>query len=209
MSFLDTTSQNLKQWIFGKQNERMEFIMDSYFKLSPEQRSGTLIGMGVFGILVLFGLIIIYISMLSSLQQQLDKAYFRASQLRDISLEFMATKQKFNDLQQKLNTANQAGSILTFLEGKTREMGIQGVFPSQIPMTEFPPSHPLSKGYSQAKLDYKASNLSLKKIIELVIAVENSPQMYKVSSLNIKGTYQNKVFFDAALEIEGLALKNK
>jgi len=49
----------------------------------------------------------------------------------------------------------------------------------------------------------------LKKIIELVIAVENSPQMYKVSSLNIKGTYQNKVFFDAALEIEGLALKNK
>jgi len=59
MSLLDTTSQNLKQWIFGKQNERMEFIMDSYFKLSPEQRSGTLIGMGAFGVLVLFGLSII------------------------------------------------------------------------------------------------------------------------------------------------------
>ena len=51
-SIFNRSVDEIKKRILGENNENIEFIMDSFYKLSPSQQSGALLG--VFGVLVAF-----------------------------------------------------------------------------------------------------------------------------------------------------------
>jgi len=200
----------LKAAIFGKQNERLEYLMDSYFKLSAEMRTGVIAGLFFTCFLTFLGVIVLYISALNSLQKNLDNAFQMANTLRDTSLSYLANKQKFKELEEKLTNAGHGGSMVSVLESKTKSLNLTTAgFPPQVPVTDFPSSHPLAEKFQSAKVEFRVSNISLKKIMDLVIAVESTDNMFKVSSLKIKGLYQNKLYFDVVLEVEGAVSKSK
>lgn len=194
--------------IFGRQNERIEFLMDSYFKLTPEWRSAVLVG-GVFAsALSVMGIVALYLAALGGLQERLDQAFEATNQLKSYKHSYAITKQKFSDLEQKLEAANQNLVLISVLETKAKELGLAASnFPPQLPTTELPPNNPLSNTYQSAKVEFRVSNVSLKKIVEFVIAIENLPHMLRVSSLKIKALYQNKLYFDATFEVEGIVKK--
>lgn len=194
--------------IFGRQNERIEFLMDSYFKLTPEWRSAVLVG-GVFASAVgLLGIIAIYIAALNGLQGRLDQAFEATNQIKQYKHSYAVTRAKFNDLEQKLEQANQNLVLISVLETKAKELGLEASsFPPQLPTTELAANNPLSAKYQNAKVEFRVSNVSLKKIVDFVIAIENLPHMLHVTSLKIKGLYQNKLYFDATFEVEGLVKK--
>ncbi len=77
----------------------------------------------------------------------------------------------------------------------------------QLPTTELPSFNPLAEKFQNAKVEFRLSNASLKKIVDYVLAIENAPHMLKVTSLKIKALYQNKLYFDATLEVEGIVSK--
>lgn len=194
--------------IFGRQNERLEYLMDSYFKLTPEWRSAVLVG-GVFiSVLSFFGILALYLAALGGLQTRLDQAFQATNELKDFRHTYSITKQKFGDLEQRLETANEGLVLISVLETKAKELGLTtSGFPPQLPTSELPAGNPLSAKYQSAKVEFRVSNVSLKKIVEFVVAIENLPHMLRVSSLKIKGLYQNKLFFDATFEVEGIVKK--
>lgn len=207
--------RNMGQWIvpirqlmFGKQNERIEFVMDSYYKLSPEARTGVIAG-GIFvsGILLIF-IVSMYVFSLGMLQDRLEGAFEATNQLRDAKTIYTSTKKKFEALEERLNTANQNLSIISVLETKAKDLGLQTRgFPPQVPTTELAESNPLAKRYQNAKVEFKVQNASLRKIMDYVMAIETLPNMLRVTSLRIKALYQNKLYFDATLEVEGTVQK--
>lgn len=194
--------------LLGRQNERIEFLMDSYLKLTPEWRSAVLVG-GIFlSILSLIGIISIYLAALGGLQGRLDQAFEATNQIKELRNSYLVTKQKFTDFESKLETANQGLVLISVIETKAKELGLSASgFAPQPTTTDLPPNNPLNTKYQNAKVEFRISNVSLKKIVEFVIAVENLPHMLRVSSLKIKALYQNKLFFDATFEVEGLVAK--
>lgn len=198
----------LRAAAFGNQNERIEFLMDSYFKLTPEWRSAVIVGGAFGGFLVVALTISLYIAALGSLQSNLDQAFEATNQIKNLKNSYMVTKQKFNDLESKLEAANENLMLVSALETKAKELGLNASsFPPQLPITDLPGNNPLSTKYQSAKFEFRVSNASLKKIVEFVVAIENMPHMLHVTSLKIKGLYQNKLFFDAAIEVEGTVTK--
>lgn len=211
----EATQKSWSQWLlplrsalFGRQNERIEFVMDSYFKLPPEGRTAVLVGGFLLSVLALVGLVGVYVAALGSLQARLDQAFEATNKLREANHSYQITKQKFSDLEQKLQAANQGLVLISVLEQKAKELGLAtNGFPPQLPTTDLPANNPLADKYQNAKVEFRVSNASLKKIIDYVIAIESTPHMLHVSSLKIKALYQNKLYFDATLEVEGTVAK--
>lgn len=200
----------LKNAFFGKQNQRLEFLMDSYFKLSTEGRTAVFFGGIALGLLTLVAIIVTYIFALGMLQKQLDDAFAAANKLRDLGSNYLSVKAQFNELEQKISSANQNLVMISLLEQKAKDLGLStNGFPPQLPVTDFPASNPLSEKYQAAKVEFRVSNISIKKILDFVVAVETSPHMLRVSSLKIKGLYQNKMYFDSTFEVEGTVTKKQ
>jgi hypothetical protein len=49
--------------------------------------------------------------------------------------------------------------------------------------------------------------VSLKRVIDFVVAIESDDKLLRVSDLRVKGLYQNKLFFDATFAVDGIELK--
>jgi Tfp pilus assembly protein PilO len=198
----------IRNLILGRQNERIEFLMDSYFKLPPEGRTAVIVGSVVLSIIGIIGVIAVYISALGSLQEKLDQSFAATNRLRELQQSYAIVDSSFKSLERQISAANEGLVLISVLEQKAKELGLStSGFPPQLPRTELPASNPLSKSYQNSSVEFRVSNASLKKIIELVTAIEATPHMLRVSSLRIRALYQNKLYFDANIEVEGTVTK--
>lgn len=198
----------IKNLILGRQNERIEFLMDSYFKLSPEGRTAAIVGSAIFGFFSVIGVIALYIGALSALQNRLDQAFVATNKLRELQQSYAVVDSSFSSLEKQITAANEGLVLISVLEQKSKELGLTASgFPPQLPRIDLAATNPLSKSFQNSKVEFRLSNAPLKKIIEYVTVIESTPHMLRVSSLRIRALYQNKLFFDANIEVEGIVNK--
>lgn len=205
---LSALTTPLRHIILGRQNERIEFLMDSYFKLSPEGRTAVIVGGILASILFVILVIATYIMALGGLQTRLDEAFAATNKLRELQQTHAIVDASFKSLEQQINAANEGLAVIPVLEQKANELGLTASgFPPQLPQTDLPATNPLSKTFQNAKVEFRLANAPLKKIIDLVVAIESTPHLLRVTSLRIRALYQNKLYFDANLEVEGVVTK--
>jgi len=201
----------VRELIFGKQNERIEYFMDSYFKLPSEGRTAVIAGAFIFAGLVVFTFIGLYLSALSSLQAKLDGSFQAMNKLRAKQVEYAVTKKKFDELDRRIGNVTGSLQILSLLEDKAKSLDLQisGNTKTDKGSNEkdFIRGTPLADKYKSTRSEFRVSNVSLKKIIDLVVAIESDDKMLRVSDLRIKGLYQNKLFFDATFAVDGIEPK--
>lgn len=201
----------LREVVFGKQNERIEYFMDSYFKLPPEGRTVVVAGAFLLAGLVVFCFIAIYLSALSSLQSRLDYSFQAINKLRTKQVDYAVTKRKFDDLDKRIANVTGSLQILSVLEekAKTLELQISGNTKTDKSAgdKDFIRGTLLADKYKSTRSEFRVSNVSLKKIIDLVVAIESDDKLLRVSDLKIKGLYQNKLFFDASFAVDGIEPK--
>lgn len=198
----------IRNLILGRQNERIEFLMDSYFKLSPEGRTTVLVGGILGGVVFVIAVIALYVMALGNLQNKLDQAFSSTNKLRELQQSYAIADAAYTSLERQVTAANEGLVLISVLEQKSKELGLTASgFPPQLPRTDLAANNPLSKNFQSAKVEFRLSNSPLKKIIELVTAIESTPHLLRVTSLRIRALYQNKLYFDANLEVEGIVSK--
>ena len=201
----------VREIVFGKQNERIEYFMDSYFKLPPEGRTAAIASGIVLAALIVLAFVGIYISALNSLQSRLDEAFWAVNTLRDKQVEFAVIKKKYDELDKRLSNVTQSYQTLSLLEEKAKSKGLQisGNNKSEKPSNEedFIKSSLLKENYKSMRSEFRISNVSLQKIIDFVVDIESDNKLLRVTDLRIKGLYQNKLYFDAMFAVDGLEMK--
>ncbi|MFZ9519850.1 MAG: hypothetical protein ACO3A4_05175 [Silvanigrellaceae bacterium] len=215
---IEQTSDSIPRWllpvrefIFGKQNERIEYFMDSYFKLPSEGRTAVVAGAFLLAGLTVFGFIALYLSALSSLQMRLDQSFQAVNKLRAKQVEFAVNKRKFDELDRRISNVTSSLQILSLLEEKAKSLDLQisGNTKTDKASSEkdFIKGTLLAEKYKSTRSEFRVSNVSLKKIIDFVVAIESDDKMLRVSDLRIKGLYQNKIYFDATFAVDGIEPK--
>jgi hypothetical protein len=201
----------VREVIFGKQNERIEYFMDSYFKLPPEGRTAVVAGGILFAILLVIGFIGIYLSALNGLQSRLDESFQAVNKLRAKQVDYAITKKKFDELDRRISNVTQSLQILSLLEEKAKslELQISGNNKTDKASSEkdFIKGTLLADKYKATRSEFRVSNVSLKRVIDFVVAIESDDKLLRVSDLRVKGLYQNKLFFDATFAVDGIELK--
>lgn len=203
---LDKLMAPLRTLVFGRQNERLEYVMDSFLKFTPEQRALAIVG-GIGGFLLLILMIVwMYFSASATLQRELDAAFTATNRLVEVQSSFAMSRQRFSELEGALQV-NQDLSLITLIESKAKEMSVSvSDFPSQQEISV--PAAPLNasalKNYRIAKIRFSINRAGLKKIVEFIVALESLPNKLKVAGLTIKRGFTDKLYLDANVEVEAV-----
>lgn len=194
----------LRAAVFGRQNERLEYLADTFFKLSPEARAGIVIG-GIGGFFILIvSLILLYVAGLEALQSELDSAYSSINRLRQMEATYTVSKAKFRNLEERFRSSNEGLSLVTIIEEKGKELGIKTSFPSGQRDSSMGTTlrDSAMKDYRVAQVSFTVENVGLKKIIDFLIELERLPNMLHVNSVKLSRGFTNKLYLDAEIEVE-------
>jgi len=187
---------DLKAQIFGENNERLDFLVDSFYKLSAPQRTGVLAGIfaGIGVFMTLFT--IFYFVQINSLRNELSKSFEAIHELRELKTEYARIDATYSRLERDLSSATSEFRVKPFLEKIANEQGvlIEGINEQRL---DLPSDNPLNSNFQETRVDWRLSNISIPKLLTFLVEVEKSGNYVRIYDLTIKGRFGNRLYFDA------------
>ncbi|MBM4252233.1 MAG: hypothetical protein FJ146_09700 [Deltaproteobacteria bacterium] len=191
-----------KRQIFGANNEKLDFLMDSFYKLSPNQRTGVLAGgiVGVFLVVVMiFGL---YFSLVNGLKSDLSQSFAALHELQSKKAMYEQENRNFEKLADTLERKTKQVSLKPFFEKIANEQSVtlEGLSDSQSPL---PADNPLSDRIKEVRVEMRMPNISIPRLLSFLVEVEKSNKYLRVQDLQIRARYGTKLYFDAQSKVRG------
>lgn len=197
------TSLNLvRTRLLGVNNEKLDFVMDSFYKLSPSQRSGVLAG-GV-ALIALFVLlaVLLYFSQVSRLKSDLSNSFAALHELEALKQTYESETANFDRLLAVVGRKTREVRMKPFFEKIGNEQGvtIEGLDEKR---AELPADSPLAGKLAEVRVEMRLPNISVPRLLNFVVEVEKSGNYIRVQDIQIRGKYGTKLFFDAQIKARG------
>jgi hypothetical protein len=214
MSALEDFQEKLKnQWnsltgevrkrFLGANNENLDLLVDSFYKLEPPQRNAVIVG-GVAGlVLVVFGFLALYFAQVSSLNRELNKRFDALYEIRDLKAEYNREDRRFQGLVDAINGGAGSLRVKPFFEKIANEQGVQieGLTETKAAL---PPDNALGERFQEVKVDMRLNNISIPRLLNFILEVEKGSGFIRIQDLQIRARYGTKLFFDAQIKARGL-----
>jgi hypothetical protein len=214
MSALEDFQERLKnQWnsltgevrkrFLGANNENLDLLVDSFYKLEPPQRNAVIVG-GVAGlVLVVFGFLALYFAQVSSLNRELNKRFDALYEIRDLKAEYNREDRRFQGLVEAISGGAGSLRVKPFFEKIANEQGVQieGLTETKAPL---PSDNALGERFQEVKVDMRLNNISIPRLLNFILEVEKGSGFIRIQDLQIRARYGTKLFFDAQIKARGL-----
>ena len=200
-------TKDLSRKVFGANNETLDFLMDSFYKLSPEHRAASIIGAIVGLFFLSIGVLWVYFASVASLDQSLNQSFNALHQLRSLKQQYQYESSRFDRLMQNVQRKTSAIRIRPFFEDKSQAMGIE-LRSLRDTIVALPPDNPLSDRLKYSKLSLTIQKISIPRLMAFITEIEKSNNFITLEDLELKVRFDNKLFFDADLEFRSYSLVN-
>ncbi len=197
-------SAEVRKRLFGANNENLDLLVDSFYKLEPQQRNAVLAGgVGLLGFIV-FGFVALYFAQVSSLNRELNKRFDALYEIRELKADYQREDRRFQALVDAINGGSGATRIKPFFEKVANEQGVQleGLTESK---AQLPAENALSEKFQEVRVDMRLSNISIPRLLNFVVEVEKSGGFIRIQDIQIRARFGTKLFFDATVKAHGLA----
>lgn len=188
--------------MFGANNEKLDFLMDSFYKLSPGQRSGVLGGIvGGIGLFVLMA-VGLYFSQVGRLKDDLSNSFAALHELQTLRGNYETENKNFGKLVDVIEKKTKAVQLKPFFEKIGQDLGvtIEGLNDSKAPL---PADNPLQEKMQEVRVEMRLPNISIPRILAFVVEIEKSGKYLRVQDLQIRGRYGTKLHFDGQAKVRG------
>lgn len=196
---------SIKKKIFGANNERLDFIIDSFSKLEPEQRIAVIVSSLFVGVILVVLMLFLYFSRLNKLESELSYRFDALSRLYVLKQEYQKTFKNYNNFIQyiRANTINL--KLRPFFEEMSKKTGveIQGLNEQRKPI---PPENKLSENIQYIKADMRFPNISIPRLLNFVTEVEKSGNFLSLENIQIRSKYGTRLFFDVQASFRGYSV---
>lgn len=186
--------------VFGSNNERLDFVMDSFHKLSPEHRTMVLAG-GV-GVIALFILaaIALYVSQVNSLSRELDDSFTALHELQAMKAEYQIEDKRYSKLIATVDRKTKNFKVKPFFEKVAKDLGVtmEGLNEEKV---NLPTDNVLSEKVKEIKVTMRFPEISVPRLLNFLIEVEKSDKLFRVWDLQIRSRYGTKLYFSSEAEV--------
>ena len=192
----------LQEKVFGVNNERLEFVMDSFYKLDPMYRNGVMVGLiGCIASLVVTAIFIYYLQV-QTLQEELNATFSALTELKDLKTADATEQARFDKLVDKIRSRTRSLNFKPFFEKLSRQANVpvKSLSDSQ---PEMDPQNPLSERLKEVHVDIRLAKISIPRLLEFLVDIEKANRYLRVQNLKITGIYGNKLFFDVDVLVRG------
>lgn len=193
---------SLRRRLLGANNEKLDFVMDSFYKLSPNQRTGVLAGVVGTVALFVFGAIGLYFSQVSRLKQDLSGSFAALHELRSLRSNYEQESKNYEKLVDAIEKKTRSMSLKPFFEKIANEQGVtlEGLNDQKAPL---PVDNPLSEKIQEVRVEMRLPNISIPHLMSFLVEVEKSNKYLRVQDLQIRGRYGTKLYFDGQAKVRG------
>jgi hypothetical protein len=212
MSEVSQPENNLPQWaksvknfVFGPQNERIEYLIDNFFRLTPESRAALALS-GVVALVVMCCLIVVgYFSILKKFDNYLDESYTALQNLQVLQYQHARSKGSFSQLKNMIDSSTRNFVFITYVDQKSKELGLEATnFPAQPPRTSFPANHPLYGSYQIEDLTFDVTGISLKQLVDYLVILQSVSPFMALKTLRMRSSLQSKSFLDVRVGLQAI-----
>lgn len=192
----------VKKRIFGHNNERLDYLIDSFYKLSPQQQTGVLAGVaGSLFVLVILTFVI-YFSRVSALETQLDQSLSAMQQLRALAQSHSVEDRRYRDLQSLIIRSSNTFKPKPFFESLGNQLSVQ-ITDLRSGTSDIPPDRATAKDFQNVTVDLRMPKVSLPRLLRLLSEVERSDNYLHINSLQIRARYGDRLYFETAAKVHG------
>lgn len=192
----------VKRQIFGANNERLDFFMDSFYKLSSQQRLGVLAGVvGIIGLFV-FSALMLYFAQVARLRNDLNDGFAALHDLKQLRTAYEVENKNYEKLVDTVQRKAKQISLKPFFEKIANDLGvtIEGISDQKVPLAA---DNPLSDKLQEIRVEMRLPNISIPRLLNFVVEIEKSGKYLKVQDLQIRARYGTKLFFDGQIKVRG------
>ena len=197
-----------KKRLLGSNNERLDFVMDSFYKLSPNAQNFALIGVASSVALIVILIFSVYFSQIRVLERELSEGFDAMRQIRTLSSDYNAEKERMDNLMRIIDTKTNTLKPKPFLEEKANQIGValEGLRSEEIDM---PPDSPLAPYFMAVNVDFRIPKVSIPRMLKFFEEIEKSDKGLNVRNLQIRARYGDKLYFDVQARVTGLKAKTR
>ncbi len=199
---LDVGLSELRKRLFGANNEKLDFFIDSFYKLSPNHRTGVVAGM--IGVIALFVLLafILYFAQVANLKNELSNSFRALHDLHSLKASYDIETSNFEKLSDTVERKTKQMSLKPFFEKIANEQGVQleGLNDQKSPL---PADNPLSEKLQEVRVEMRMPNIAIPRLLSFLVEVEKSNKYLRVQDLQIRGRYGTKLYFDGQVKVRG------
>jgi hypothetical protein len=192
----------VRKRLFGANNEKLDFVMDSFYKLSPPQRTGVLAGIvGVIGLFVLSA-IVLYFSQVSRLKSDLSNSFASLHELQALKAAYDVENKNFEKLVDTIDKKTKQVSLKPLFEKIANDLGVtlEGINDQRAPL---PAESPLAEKVQEVRVDMRLPNISIPRLLNFLVEIEKTNKYLRVQELVVRGRYGTKLFFDGTVKVRG------
>lgn len=199
---IQTSLNAVRRRLFGANNEKLDFFMDSFYKLSPNQRTGVLAGIvGCIALMVL-GAVGLYFMQVNRLKSDLSDSFAALHELKALRTAYDQENKNYEKLVETIEKRTKSVSIKPFFEKIANDMGvtIEGLTDQKTPLSA---ENALSEKVQEVRVEMRLPNISVPRLMTFLVEIEKSNKYLRVQDLQIRGRYGTKLFFDAQVKVRG------
>lgn len=193
--------------LFGANNEKLDFWMDSFYKLSPGQRTGVLAGMvGAIAGFVLVA-VALYFSQVNRLKADLSNSFGALHELQSLKAAYEQESKNYEKLVDVIDKKTRSVQLKPFFEKIGQDLGvtIEGLNDQKAPLAA---DNPLSEKVQEVRVDMRLPNISVPRLMAYLVEIEKSDKYLRVQDLQVRGRYGTKLFFDGQVKVRGYDVNN-
>ncbi len=195
----------LRKKIFGANNENIDLLVDTFYKLEPPQRNAV-IGGGVAALgLIVFGFLALYFSQINALNRDLNRRFDALYEIKELKADYLREDKRFQNLSDALGGAGSV-RIKPYFEKIANDQGVQisDISESRAPLSA---DNPLGSKFEEVKADVRLSKISIPRLLNFIIEIEKGEGFVRVQDIDIRAV-GTKLFFEVTLKARGLAAKS-
>jgi len=203
---LNLLLDQLRARVFGANNERLDFLMDSFYKLEPKERVGVLAGVaGAIGFVIVVAFVI-YFSQVGRLKSELNDSFAALHELQELKSDYSIEDARFQRVVEQVQKKTSDLQVKPFFEKVARDTLVQleGLNVQKNPLEA---DNPLGSKMQEVKVkDLRINNTSIPKVLNFLIEIEKANNYIRVQDLEIRGRFGTRLYFDTKLTARGYAV---
>jgi hypothetical protein len=210
ISKINEISQYINKLLFGKQNRRLEYVVEKFYELNLERRALIKTFVVILFCLLFSIIIFIYIKNMNLLEKNLSQAYQALYEIKRLNPIYSSIEENFLKLQDQIKSTNTNLNLIELLKEKSSEMDIEiSDFSNAPSFTNLENSNPFSEQFEIVSINFQVKNISLKKMINYINFLEESKNKLKITELKILSEDEEKLYFNIFLTLEALIPKEE
>lgn len=195
---VSSLSSVLSAKIFGKNNERLDFVLDSFYKLPPEKRTGVLTGVFVLLGFLVVGIFALYFSRVNTLDHSLNDSAIALGEFRAHQIESQDASSDLERLKERIKSKMKSFSIKPFFEKISDENSVE-IRTTKVKPSETVDLGELSSLMKEQDVEIVISKISIPKLLKFISAIEKKQKYIRVKDLRIRDLSGNKLYFEAQI----------